>query len=99
MSDDSDGKNPQEEREGHYPPVSFSTLLFTFSSQAAVHLGLLENPLTGKRETDIPGARHFIDTLDLLQEKTKGNLTQEEETLLSSLLTQLKTAFISQRQP
>ena len=65
MSDDSDGKNPQEEREGHYPPVSFSTLLFTFSSQAAVHLGLLENPLTGKRETDIAGARHFIDTLDL----------------------------------
>ena len=97
MSDDSDGKTPGGEG-GPLPSGLFSTLLFTFSSQAAVHLGLLENPLTGKRETDI-ARRATSSTPSTFFKRRPRNLTQEEEILLSSLLTQLKTAFLSQRQP
>ncbi len=62
--------------------------------QAMMGLGLMPNPATGKPEVDLDQTRHFIDTLAMLQEKTKGNRTPEETAVLENLLHQLRMAYV-----
>lgn len=74
--------------------ASFSTLVLSIGSAAAMHLGLAPNPASGKAEKDVPLARLNIDLLILLQEKTKNNLSDEERGLLDSLVTDLQLRFV-----
>ena len=76
------------------PPPSFSLLVATFASQATVAFGHVPNPIDGKTEVRLELARHAIDMLDILQQKTKGNLTPEEEAMLEGVLHQLRVAFV-----
>ncbi len=76
------------------PPAEFTTLVSMFATQAMVALGGVPHPVTGKAETQLPLARHFIDLLDVLQEKTTGNLDAAEQSLLQSSLHQLRMAYI-----
>lgn len=89
---------PPQERpksaRGPLPPASFSMLVSTLSTQALVCLGTVENPVTGKAEKDLDQSKHFIDTLQVLQEKTRGNLTPEEDALLESVLHELRMAYV-----
>ena len=66
----------------------------TFASQATVAFGHVPNPIDGKTEVRLELARHAIDMLDILQQKTKGNLTPEEEAMLEGVLHQLRVAFV-----
>jgi hypothetical protein len=75
------------------PPASFSFLVATLAAQAATALGLAPDP-DGKTETNLELAKHFIDTLGLLEEKTKGNLTADEAALLTQSTTQLRMAYV-----
>jgi len=72
------------------PPVSFSTLLVSLASTALAHLGHAEG-------VDAPAdprlARHTLDVLDMLAEKTKGNLDEEESRLLDALQKELRVAL------
>jgi hypothetical protein len=77
------------------PPASFMVLLSTLATQAMAALGLVPDPLTGKPNVNRPIAKHFIDTLAMLQEKTKGNLTDEESGHLRDGLHQLRMAYVS----
>jgi hypothetical protein len=77
------------------PPASFMVLLSTLATQAMAALGLVPDPLTGKPNVNRPIAKHFIDTLAMLQEKTKGNLTDEESAHLRDGLHQLRMAYVS----
>lgn len=79
------------------PPASFSFLVSTIATQASVALGLIANPATNKVETNLDMAKHFIDTLALLEGKTKGNLTSDESKLLAQATSQLQAAYVSQR--
>src|SRR5579871_5937401 len=81
------------ERAHQLPPATLSFLITTLATQAMVSLGDVPNPLTGKSEVRLPEARHFIDTLGMLDEKTKGNRTPEESDLLDGFLHQLRMAF------
>ncbi|MCK4248500.1 MAG: DUF1844 domain-containing protein [Candidatus Omnitrophica bacterium] len=63
--------------------------------QALMHLGELENPLTQKKEKDIVQTKYIIDILGLLQEKTKNNLSDQEEKLLEGLLYDLRMKYVS----
>ena len=63
-----------------------------------VALGEVPNPITGKLDRQPNQAKHFIDTLAMLEEKTDGNRTPEESALLSSLLHQLRMAFVGARE-
>lgn len=77
------------------PPVDFSGLALSLATSALYHLGLVADPQTGKSgPKDLRLARHSIDTLELLEEKTQGNLSQEEASLLSNLLTELRMRFV-----
>jgi hypothetical protein len=81
------------------PPASFSNLVLMLASQAAIALGQAPNPVTGKTEKQPEVARHLIDTLDILQQKTKGNLTGEEAQLLEAAVHQLRMTFVEAQRP
>jgi hypothetical protein len=68
---------------------NFRIFLTSLSLQVAIALGRLENPVTHKYERNIPQAEFLIKTLKMLAEKTKGNLTSEEENLLQNILSEL----------
>lgn len=76
------------------PPPSFSLLVATFASQAAVAFGQVPNPIDGKTEVRLELGRHAIDMLDILEQKTKGNLTPAEASMLENVLHQLRLAFV-----
>ena len=76
------------------PPPSFQLLVATFASQATVAFGHVANPIDGKKEVRLELARHAIDMLDILEQKTKGNLTAEEAAMLEGVLHQLRMAFV-----
>src|SRR3990172_5238902 len=79
---------------GALPPASFSFLVSTLATQAFVSLGDVENPLTGQAERDLDQAKHFIDTLEILDAKTQGNLTGSEKQLLDGVLFELRMRFV-----
>jgi hypothetical protein len=77
------------------PPASFPLIAATFGTQAMLALGQIPNPLDGKTEVRIDMAKHAIDMLAILEEKTKGNLTADEAAMLESLLHQLRLAYMN----
>ena len=76
------------------PPPSFQLLVATFASRATVAFGHVANPIDGKKEVRLELARHAIDMLDILEQKTKGNLTDEEKAMIEGVLHQLRMAFM-----
>lgn len=64
------------------------------AQQAAMFLGRIPNPQTGKPEVNLDIARMFIDQLEMIHEKTRGNLTSEESEILSRVLSDLQLAFV-----
>lgn len=76
------------------PPASFTYLLSTLYLQATMCLGLVPDPDGGKTETNLPLAKHFIDLLEVLQQKTEGNRTPEESQDLENMLHQLRMAYV-----
>jgi hypothetical protein len=77
------------------PAPSLSFLITTIGTQAMVALGEVPNPFTGKLERRPNQAKHFIDTLAMIEEKTAGNRTTEESAMLTSLLHQLRMAYVA----
>ena len=85
----------EEEREnGPLPEVTLATFIFSLSSSALVHLGEIPEPETNRTKVDLAIAKQIIDTLGMLQEKTKGNLDHDEETFLRSVLYDLRMRYI-----
>ncbi len=76
------------------PPPTLTGLASSFSMQALAALGLLPDPLTGKVEVRLNRARHLIDTINLLYEKTSGNITPEEKQALEQMLHELRLAYV-----
>jgi Domain of unknown function (DUF1844) len=76
------------------PPASFSFLVLSLRAQCEAHLGLMDFGQEEKPEADLDLARHTIDMLAVLLEKTKGNLSLEEHRLLENSLTELRFRFV-----
>lgn len=77
------------------PEIDFSTLILSLSTTALYQMGLAPDPATGeKREPDLLLARQTIDTLEMLRDKTRGNLDEEEAKLIGSLLYELRMRFV-----
>ncbi|HUU80032.1 MAG TPA: DUF1844 domain-containing protein [Acidobacteriota bacterium] len=86
---------PKEEtRSTPLPEVNFTSLIFSLSSSALLHFGEIPDPQTGKKQIDMPLAKHTIDTIAMLKEKTKGNLTEEEQKFLDNVLTDLRWLYV-----
>src|SRR5262245_26551701 len=76
------------------PPANILVLLQSLATQALMGLGDLENPFTGQRELHLEEAKFNIDLLDVLEQKTKGNLTEQEAKLLEALLYDLRLRYV-----
>jgi hypothetical protein len=87
-------KEAQAEQPPPLPEVNFSAFVYSLSTSALVHLGEIPEPLTQKMDKNLPLAKQTIDILGILQEKTKGNLTQEEDNLLNSFLYDLRMRYV-----
>src|SRR5687768_7704581 len=74
--------------------IDFSTLCFSLATGALINLGLAPDPVTKKTQKNVELARQNIEILTLLQEKTKGNLSDEEAQLLENLLTEVRLRFV-----
>jgi hypothetical protein len=93
----SPGAQASEEAAGHdypLPPASLETLVSMLATQAMVSLGALPNPIDGEAQVHLPQARHFVDLLTVLDEKTNGNRTAGESAMLDGLLHQLRMAVL-----
>lgn len=76
------------------PPADFQTLISTMVTQAMFAMGMVPDPQTGQRVAIIDLAKHHIDMLGVLEEKTKGNLSEDESKLLTSALHELRMNFV-----
>ncbi len=77
------------------PPPTFSFLVLSLRTQAEVYLGLVRLGEDSERPpADLPAARHAIDMLAMLQEKTRGNLSLEEQRLIDNSLTELRFRYV-----
>jgi hypothetical protein len=93
MSEVEKTETSPDSEESFVPPASFETLVQTLAMQAQFTLVSFETK-EGKHEPDLPAARHYIDLLGMLQEKTRGNLSLEEQRLLENSLTELRFRYI-----
>ena len=94
MSDVDSQTEKREEFQIPLPPPTFSFLVLSLRAQAEMHLGLMRYSEEEKPEPNLKLARHSIDLLGILLEKTKGNLVLEEQRLLENSLTELRFRFI-----
>jgi hypothetical protein len=79
---------------GEQPALNFSTFVLSLATSAQVHLGAVPNPMTGKAEPNLPFAKETIDLIGMLEEKTRGNLTEDERRLLEHVLYDLRMMYI-----
>ena len=91
---DQEGQGTGETR---LPEVSFSTFILSLNASALVHLGILEDPGTGQKAKNLALGKQTIDILALLEEKTRGNLTVEEDGLLKNLLYDLRLVYVREK--
>jgi hypothetical protein len=91
----SDSEPPTTTGHGPMPAMDFSTFLISLSTSALFHMGLVaEEEGAAAPPADLPMAKQTIDILELLQEKTRGNLSDEEAHLFESLLYELRMRFV-----
>jgi hypothetical protein len=79
------------------PEINFATFVVSLNASALLHLGAIEDPTTGKTEKNLPMAKQTIDILSMLQEKTTGNLSQDEEGLLKNILYDLRIIYVKEK--
>jgi hypothetical protein len=88
------GPGPQGGRRPQLPPVDFSGLILSLAHATMMHLGQIPGPDGQPMPPELELARHTIDTIAMLQEKTKGNLGPEEQKLIDTALVELRMAFV-----
>jgi len=76
-------------------PASFLSLIMSLASNAAASLGMMPHPVTGETGVDLKTAKHWIDVLGMLEEKTHGNLDPQEAQVMESLLADLRMQYVS----
>jgi hypothetical protein len=75
-------------------PIEFTTFVLGLASTALIHLGATPNPETGTSQVDLVLARETLDLISLLREKTRGNLTEDEQRVLENVLADLRLRFV-----
>jgi hypothetical protein len=82
------------EEKAFLPPLEFSSIVILLYFPALIQLGIMDDPGSGEKREDLTLAKRNIDLLDLLKDKTKGNLEVDEEKFLAGVLDQLKMAYL-----
>ena len=94
-----DKKTAAEKQEPplQFPAINFSTFVASLNASALLHLGIIEDPSSGTKNKSLPMAKQTIDILSMLQEKTTGNLSDEEENLLKNILYDLRIMYVKEK--
>jgi hypothetical protein len=87
-------KSVADKNKDFLPPLDFSSIVYPFYTQALLKLGLLEDSANPKSGQNLELARRLIDILDLLKERTNGNLKPEEDQFIQTCLQQLKAGYL-----
>ena len=90
----SDTGDAQQASRGPLPPGDFSSLVSSLAAQVLYSLGGIEDQRTGQRNVDLDLAKYHIDTLAMLEEKTDGNLSDDEKKLLDQALYQVRMQYV-----
>lgn len=89
-----EGEVPDRHGRCVMPEVTFSAFIMSLNTAVLFHLGELTDPITGRTAVDFDLARNAIDTLAMLEGKTRGNLSRDEEELLKSIVYDCKIRFV-----
>jgi hypothetical protein len=87
-----------EEPPLQFPEINFATFVASLNASALLQLGAIEDPTTGTKNKNLPMAKQTIDILSMMQEKTAGNLSEEEENLLKNILYDLRLMYVKEKQ-
>ena len=83
---------PRNDPEGF--KLDFSGFILSLNTSALIHLGEIPDPESKQRMVNLPAAKHTIDILEIINEKTKGNLTNEEQKLIEDVVYELRMKYI-----
>ncbi|CAN5224701.1 hypothetical protein BH18ACI2_BH18ACI2_16180 [soil metagenome] len=89
------GARREQAAEADVDPTEFANLIMFIASPAAAAMGMTEHPGMGPTDIDLPLAKHCIDLLGTIQQKTHGNLSQQEQQMLEGLLGELRMQYVS----
>jgi hypothetical protein len=87
----------KEVKEQPLPPITFSSFIASLSSSVLVHLGEIPDPTGGNIKKNLTLAKQTIDVLEMIKEKTKGNLDADEEGLLNNILFDLRVRYVKHK--
>jgi hypothetical protein len=88
--------NQDKKEELDYPPINFTNFILSLSTSCLFHFGDFPDPAGGKSETNLPAAKQTIDILDMINEKSKGNLNEQENQLIQGVLYELKLRYVKE---
>ena len=88
---------PEKAREEYFPEVTFSSFVFSLSTTVMYHFGDFPDPVTKKAEKNLAAAKHTIDMLSMLKNKTVGNLDENEKELLEGILYELMMRYVKEK--
>ena len=91
---EADTSVPEQQEAFPLPPPSFSFIVLSLRAQAHMQLGLMDFGQEEKPEPDLRMARHTIDLMGVLLDKTKGNLDLDEQRMLENAVTELRFRFV-----
>ena len=78
------------------PEINFATFIFSLNTSVLVHLGMIDDPASGKKVKNLILAKQTIDILGMLEEKTRGNLTEDEKSMLKHILYDLRMIYVKE---
>jgi hypothetical protein len=95
-SDQTDSAQDREE-DIRLPEINFPTFIFSLNSSALVHLGIIEDPASGQKSKNLAMAKQTIDILGMIEEKTQGNLSTDEASMLKHILYELRMIYVKEK--
>ena len=90
-------KTDVSEEQPQFPEINFPTFVVSLNASALLHLGAIEDPTTGQKTKNLSMAKQTIDILSMLEEKTAGNLNNEEKNLLKNILYDLRLMYVKEK--
>jgi len=90
-------KSDASEEQPQLPEINFPTFVVSLNASALLHLGAIEDPTSGQKTKNLTMAKQTIDILSMLEEKTAGNLNNEEKNLLKNILYDLRLMYVKEK--
>jgi len=90
-------KTDASEEQPQFPEINFPTFVVSLNASTLLHLGAIEDPTSGQKTKNLPMAKQTIDILSMLEEKTAGNLNNEEKNLLKNILYDLRLMYVKEK--